>query len=102
MNFYDNRAGERRGKKHFDRELTDEQAQEWLDGHGSAELSAEEPDSVAGGVCLNEETMRISCPDHNCGCTWVIYSYSKSDLQMCPRCGRTFYIPMVDEAENFI
>lgn len=87
-------------KKRFGRELTDEQAQEWLDGHGAAELSAEELDSVAGGGCMNEETMRISCPDHNCGCTWVIYSYSKSDLQMCPRCGRTFHIPMVDEAEN--
>lgn len=38
-------------KKRFDKDLTDEQAQKWLEAHPAGELQDEELADVAGGGC---------------------------------------------------
>ncbi|MFQ8637878.1 MAG: hypothetical protein ACLR94_06700 [Acutalibacteraceae bacterium] len=55
-------------KKRFGRELTDEQAQTWLNEHATGELQDNELDDAAGGGCFPtaEELERESkCP--HCG-----------------------------------
>lgn len=47
-------------KKRLDHEITDEQAQAWLNAHPAGELSDEELENVAGGSCFiptDDETM---------------------------------------------
>lgn len=48
-------------KKRFDKELTDEQAQAWLEAHPAGELQDEELADVAGGC----GTGKLTCPE--CG-----------------------------------
>lgn len=54
-------------KKRFQKDLTDEQAQAWLEAHPAGELQDEELENVAG-----------------CGCGW-------GKLEACERCGCSEY-----------
>ena len=61
-------------KKRFDKDLTDEQAQAWLDAHPTGELQDEELANVTGGCAPNDKYG----PAMNC-----------EDVLMprCPQCG---------------
>ena len=53
-------------KKRFKKDITDEQANAWLDTHGSKELSDKDLDNVAGGCGLfGPKHTRKVCP--KCG-----------------------------------
>lgn len=52
-------------KKRFDRELTDEQAQEWLNAHTTGELQDNELDDVAGGGCGGSTSECPKCGSHD-------------------------------------
>ena len=64
-------------KKRFDKDLTDEQAQAWLDAHPAGELQDEELADVAGGGCGSGDSDRPRL------------KAMKNHPQMgpCPRCG---------------
>lgn len=64
-------------KKRFDRELTDEQAQEWLNAHTAGELQDNELDSVAGGC----ETVEFKCPE--CGSFKIDHFQTMGSLYSC-------------------
>ena len=84
-------------KKRFDKDLTDEQAQAWLEAHPPGELQDEELENVAGGGCGGDDSDRCvrnlpqmgSCP--RCGCNEHYYylpspKFHQSSHRLCAGC----------------
>ena len=93
-------------KKRFDKDLTDEQAQAWLEAHPPGELQDEELENVAGGgcggggdsdSCMKNSPQMGPCP--RCGCNEHHHRpYSpkshKSPAHLCAGCKLAY---LVDE-----
>ena len=77
-------------KKRLDREITDEQAQAWLDAHPAGELSDEELENVAGGGCggpTYPDWICKSCGDVRCGFASKEQA-TEAHNRKCPNCRR--------------
>lgn len=70
-------------KKRFDKDLTDEQAQAWLDAHHTGELQDEELESVAGGGCGGGKLEACE----RCGCSEYVWRGNPIVASYCKNCG---------------
>lgn len=90
-------------KKRFQKDLTDQQAQAYLDAHPSGELREEDLESITGGIALEAAAASFDgglplecCP--RCGSTTIIKdSFPTADKLVrkkayrCGSCGRVFF-----------
>lgn len=76
-------------KKRFDMDITDEQAQKWLEAHPTGEVQDGELDNVAGGGCT---VPQLKCP--RCGKFHPALSHIKDGElygELCSECIKKEY-----------
>lgn len=87
-------------KKRFDKDLTGEQAQAWLEAHSAGELREEDLENITGGINLWDAAPGLPlerCPW--CGCTEffrnVMASDTKIRVDICKSCSyiRSYIFP---------
>lgn len=75
-------------KRRFDREITDQEAQAWLETHPAGELSDEELDNVAGGGCGSQKYPDWICK--TCGDVRLGFGSRENAIaahnSQCPQC----------------
>lgn len=79
-------------KKRFDKDLTDEQAQAFLEAHPAGELQDEELADVAGGGCGSDPEPRKPQPVPVCAADCCSkFEFGRSSYRECKNCKYCYF-----------